>query len=147
MGRLWSPKLLLLSHPLYCRPTRLKTILDSLFPPRASLCATPLLYHRRTTPSRRVDRNSRCPPWQDSYLSGDKFAGSEVSKTTSRSLTSNLQVTNAPSTMSPASRVESYNSVAWLRTGVSSGNRPMFDTKMQKIPLAFCLGPCVDRVP
>jgi len=39
--------------------------------------------------------------------------------------------------MSPASRVANQGSMVWLRTGVSSGNRPMFGTKMQKIPLAF----------
>src|SRR5712671_1644925 len=39
--------------------------------------------------------------------------------------------------MPPASRVESHDSMAWLRTGVSSGNRPMFVTKMQKIPLTL----------
>ena len=35
--------------------------------------------------------------------------------------------------VSLASRVESHNSVVWLRTGVSSGNWPTFDTKKQKI--------------
>ena len=39
--------------------------------------------------------------------------------------------------MSPASRVADHGSMVWLRTGVSNGNRPMFGTKMQKIPLTF----------
>jgi len=39
--------------------------------------------------------------------------------------------------MSPASRVVNHGSMVWLWTGVSSGNRPMFGTKMQKILLAL----------
>jgi len=39
--------------------------------------------------------------------------------------------------MLPASRVANHDSTVWLRTGVSSGNWPMFGTKMKKIPLAF----------
>src|SRR5882672_2024931 len=34
-----------------------------------------------------------------------------------------------PVVLSPASRVANHGSVVWLRTGVSSGNRPMFGTK------------------
>jgi len=34
--------------------------------------------------------------------------------------------------MSPASRVASHNAMTWLRTGVSSGNWPMFVTKSRK---------------
>src|SRR5712675_3564243 len=34
--------------------------------------------------------------------------------------------------MSPASRVESHNLVVWLRTGVSSENRPTFVLKSRK---------------
>ena len=34
--------------------------------------------------------------------------------------------------MSPASRVESHDSVVWLRTGVSSGNRPINVLKSRK---------------
>src|SRR5712671_760910 len=34
--------------------------------------------------------------------------------------------------MSPASRVESHNLVVWLRTGVSSGNRPTNILKSRK---------------
>ena len=39
--------------------------------------------------------------------------------------------------VSPAPRVESHDSMAWLQTGVSSGNRPMFVTKMLKILLVL----------
>src|SRR5712675_2911203 len=39
--------------------------------------------------------------------------------------------------MSLASRVVNHGSMVWLWTGVSSGNWPMFGTKMQKIPLAL----------
>src|SRR5712671_1229634 len=39
--------------------------------------------------------------------------------------------------MSPASRVANHGSMVWLWTGVSSGNRPMFDAKIQKIPFAL----------
>src|SRR5712675_2944405 len=36
--------------------------------------------------------------------------------------------------MSPASRVEDYEWVVWLRTGVSSGNRPAYKKEKQKMP-------------
>src|SRR5882757_7051379 len=45
--------------------------------------------------------------------------------------------TTAGHPMLPASRVANHGSMVWLRTGVSSGNQPMFGTKMQKIPLAL----------
>src|SRR5712671_7537357 len=36
--------------------------------------------------------------------------------------------------LSPASRVEDYERVVWLRTGVSSGNRSTFKGRKQKMP-------------
>jgi len=49
--------------------------------------------------------------------------------------------------LSPASRVGSHNSMAWLRTGVSSGNRPIVGTKNAENTARALEGPCVDRVP
>jgi len=49
--------------------------------------------------------------------------------------------------LSPASRVVNHDSVVWLRTGVSSGNRPMFRTKNAENTARVLEGPCVDRVP
>src|SRR5712675_1115588 len=49
--------------------------------------------------------------------------------------------------MSLASRVADHGSVVWLRTGVSSGNRPMFGTKNAENATRVLEGPCVDRVP
>src|SRR5712671_5810300 len=37
--------------------------------------------------------------------------------------------------------------MVWLRTGVSSGNRPMFGTKNAENTARVLEGPCVDRVP
>jgi len=49
--------------------------------------------------------------------------------------------------MSLASRVANHDSMVWLRTGVSSGNRPTIGTKMQENTTCALEGPCVDRVP
>src|SRR5712671_4095076 len=52
--------------------------------------------------------------------------------------------------MSPASRVANHGSVVWLRTGVSSGNRPVLKKENRKCracledpPWFVCLGVCL----
>src|SRR5712671_5272206 len=117
-------------HPQALRPHRKFQVYPSgcLSSPRHSWPHGPRLHHRTTSPHRAIQS------------SPTNHRGGRASPTPNVPTTLCLRshptvdvgIHSSERVMSPASRVASHNSMAWLQTGVSSGNWPMFVTKSRK---------------